>query len=151
MGTDALVFVPTDVDVERALRAQNSPAYSVVCSLPCAVNRDAVGILGKHMAATKPLVMKLSPLLPSSKQFGTSASARSLPTAAEATYSDFPSCGAFKVAAALRCTNLVIIRSDPAVARKPLGAIFSSWNGSSPLSATTHIGCFSFQTCKPNI
>ena len=56
MGTDALVFVPTDVDVERALRAQNSPAYSVVCSLPCAVNRDAVGILGKHMATTKPLV-----------------------------------------------------------------------------------------------
>ena len=27
-----------------------------MCSLPCAVNRDAVGILGKHMATTKPLV-----------------------------------------------------------------------------------------------
>jgi hypothetical protein len=53
---DALVFVPTDVDVERALRAQNSPAYSVVRSLPCAVNRDTVDILGRHMATTKPLV-----------------------------------------------------------------------------------------------
>ena len=31
-------------------------AYSVVCSLPCAVSSEAVGILGKHMATTKPLV-----------------------------------------------------------------------------------------------